>query len=79
MHEFYSTRIAFKVNRMLLLQYLEIMTFTCTELVTKVLHVFQGPSPTLTTTIESGYDLDNEIKISIPLIQHHCFYLSNCL
>ena len=40
MHEFYSTRIAFKVNRMLLLQYLEIMTFTCTELITKVLHVF---------------------------------------
>ena len=40
MHEFYSTRIAFKVNRKLLLQYLEIMTFTCAELITKLLHVF---------------------------------------
>ena len=40
MHELNSTHIAFKVNRMVLLQYLEIMTFTCMELVTKVLHVF---------------------------------------
>ena len=40
MHELYTTHIAFKLNRMLLLQYLEIMTFTCTALVPKVLHVF---------------------------------------
>ena len=40
MHELNSTHIAFKVNHMLVLQYLEIMTFTCMELVTKVLHVF---------------------------------------
>ena len=28
----------------------------------------KGPSPTLTRTIESGYHLDNKIKISIPLV-----------
>ena len=41
MHALYSTHMAFKVNCMLLLQYLEILSFTCTELITKVLHVFQ--------------------------------------
>ena len=40
MHELNSTHMAFKVNCMLLLQYMEILTFTCMVLITKVLHVF---------------------------------------
>ena len=37
--ELYSSYVAFKVNCVLLLEYLKIIKFTCRDLVIKVLHV----------------------------------------